>query len=185
MWSRRVFSSSLGVLIGGRAVSVSIALAKSIDLSTTPIAVHAEAMRLAIAAARGNPAWPFGAVIVRADDRKVMANGVNNSVSNPTFHGEIVAVNDYVARHGNQGWEELILYTTAEPCPMCMSALVWARVGGVVYGTSIHGLEQYGIDQIEIPAKTVIAAAPFYRGAILGGVLRSETDALFRDRKHP
>jgi tRNA(Arg) A34 adenosine deaminase TadA len=66
---------------------------------------------------------------------------------------------------------------------MCMSALVWARIGGVVYGTSIEKLRQVGIDQILLPATTVIAAAPFHRGEILGHVLESETDALFVNRK--
>jgi Cytidine and deoxycytidylate deaminase zinc-binding region len=80
-------------------------------------------MGLAIAEARGNPAFPFGAVILRAADRHVMATDVNKSAANPTFHGEIVAINDYVARHGNRGWDEAILYTTGEPCPMCMSAM--------------------------------------------------------------
>ena len=100
-------------------------------------------MRLAIAAARANPFFPFGAVIVRAADREVMATGVNNRSANPSFHGEIVAIHDYVARHGNREREEVILYTTGEPCPMCMSTLVWARIGGVVYGTSIEKLHQF------------------------------------------
>jgi tRNA(adenine34) deaminase len=135
-------------------------------------------------AARPNPFFPFGAVIVRAADREVMATGVNNRSANPTFHGEIVAINDYVARHGNRGWGEVILYTTGEPCPMCMSTLIWARIGGVVYGTSIEKLQQVGIEQILLPATTVIAAAaPFYRGEILDHVLESETDALFVNRQ--
>jgi tRNA(adenine34) deaminase len=127
--------------------------------------------------------FPFGAVIVRQGDARVMAAGVNRGSMNPTFHGEIVAIDDYVIRHGNQGWAEAILYTTGEPCPMCMSALAWAGMGGVVWGTSIADLSRFGIDQIMIPANAVIAAASFYRGFILGGVLRAETDALFRDRK--
>src|SRR5882724_7483002 len=105
------------------------ASAKSPELSATPLALHEQGMRLAIEAARGNPVWPFGAVIVRVADRELMARGVNNGAANPTFHGEIVALNDYVGRHGNQGWEGSILYTTAEPCPMCMSALAWAGIG--------------------------------------------------------
>lgn len=151
-------------------------------LSTIPMAAHEEAMRLAIKAAGGNPAFPFGAVIVRAADRAVMATGVNNGRANPTHHGEIVAINDYVARHGNRGWEEMVLYTTGEPCPMCMSALAWARIGGVVYGTSIETLRQVGIDQIVLPATAIAAAAPFFNGEILGPVLAAETDALFRNR---
>lgn len=157
--------------------------APSLCLSAIPLPVHEQAMQFAIAAARANPFFPFGAVIVSAADREVMATGVNNGRDNPTFHGEIVAINDYVARHRNQGWGGVILYTTAEPCPMCMSALAWARIGGVVYGTSIEKLRQIGIDQILPPATAVIGAAPFYNGEILGEVLVSETDALFVKRK--
>ena len=88
-----------------------------------------------------------------------------------------------MARHGNRGWDEAILYTTGEPCPMCMSAMVWAGMGGVVWGTSIEQLRQLGINQILIPATTVIDASVFYHGEILGHVLQSETDELFRNRK--
>jgi tRNA(adenine34) deaminase len=183
MWSRRAVGSTLGALVCGRALTGATASAKSPELSATPLAIHEDAMRLAIAAARGNPAWPFGAVIVRTDDREVVASGVNTGIANPTLHGEIVAIDNYVARHGNRGWGGLTLYTTAEPCPMCMGALVWAGIGGVVYGTSISALEQFGIDQIVISAAAVIDAAPFYRGLLLGGVLKSETDALFLNRK--
>jgi tRNA(Arg) A34 adenosine deaminase TadA len=66
---------------------------------------------------------------------------------------------------------------------MCMSAMVWAAMGGVVWGTSIEQLRQFGINQISIPAATVIGGSPFYRGEILGHVLRAETDALFRNRQ--
>jgi tRNA(adenine34) deaminase len=154
-----------------------------LSLSAIPLQMHEQAMRLAITAARRNPFFPFGAVIVRAGDRQIMASGVNNGSANPTLHGEIVAINDYVSWHGNQGWEEVILYTTGEPCPMCMSALAWARIGGVVYGTSIETLRQMGIDQILLPAAAVMSAAPFYRGELLSEVLASETDALFANRE--
>ena len=151
-------------------------------LANIPIAAHEAAMRLAIEAARGNPAFPFGAVIVRAADGALMATGVNRGWANPTHHGEIVAINDYVDRHGNRGWEEMILYTTGEPCPMCMGALAWARVGGIVYGTAIETLRRVGIDQILLPATAIIAAAASFRCDILGGVLAPETDCLFRHR---
>ena len=185
MWSRRAFGSSVAVIACGCSMpTASVAASvRPIDLSAIPASAHEEAMRLAIAEAHGNRAFPFGAVIVRARDRHVMATGVNKSTHNPTFHGEIIAINDYVARHGNRGWDEAILYTTGEPCPMCMSAMVWAGMGAVVWGTSIEQLRQFGINQILLPATTVIGASEFYHGGILGHVLEAETDALFRNRK--
>jgi tRNA(Arg) A34 adenosine deaminase TadA len=164
-------------------VSASPASASALDLDAIPRAEHEAAMRLAIAAAKANPFWPFGAVIIGAVDRAVLAQGVNNGKANPILHGEIAAINDYVARHGNQGWADTILYTTGEPCPMCMSAVVWTGIGGVVYGSSIRTLAEAGIAQIRIDASTVRDAAHFYRGQIMGGLLRGETDTLFRNRQ--
>src|SRR5215470_10193321 len=61
---------------------------QSLSLSAIPLSVHEQAMQLAIVAARANPFFPFGAVIVRAADREVMATGANNRRANPTLHGE-------------------------------------------------------------------------------------------------
>ena len=136
-------------------------------------------MRRAMAVARGNPAYPFGAVITRIADGHVMAEGVNASAHNPMHHGEVAAMENYLHRHGNRDWPEMVLYTTAEPCAMCMSALVWAGIGGVMFGTSLAGLKRAGIDQIDISAATIVAASPFWHGEVIGGVLESETDRLF------
>jgi len=66
---------------------------------------------------------------------------------------------------------------------MCMGAIVWAGIGGVIYGSSITTLAEVGIPQIMIDAIVVRDAVPFYRGRIMGGVLRAETDPLFRNRQ--
>jgi len=147
------------------------------------MAEHEAAMRLAIAVAKDNPFYPFGAVIVGAADRVVLAQGVNNGKVSPILHGEIVAINDYLARYGNQGWTETILYTTGEPCPMCISAIIWAGIGGIAYGSSITALAEAGIPQITVSSGAVRDAAPFYHGQILGGILQAETDTLFRNRR--
>jgi tRNA(Arg) A34 adenosine deaminase TadA len=183
MLSRRTFASLMRAAVSAGAAAASSASAPALDLDAIPLAAHEAAMRLAIAVAKANPFYPFGAVIIGAADRTVLAQGVNNSKTNPVLHGEIVAINDYLARHGNQGWGDGILYTTGEPCPMCMSAIVWAGIGGVVYGSSITTLAEAGIGQIMIGASAVRDAAPFCRGRIMGDVLRAETDALFRDRQ--
>ncbi len=178
MISKRGFLGGAGALI-----CVAAGRGASGQVPAIAMAQHERYMRLAIEEARKNPAWPFGAVIVRPDTGEVMARGVNDSRVNPTLHGEIACMNDYVKRHGNLGWAPLMLYTTGEPCPMCMSALVWAGIGGVVFASSIDSIRRAGIEQINITARTVIEQAPFYNGALLGGVLATETDRMFLDRK--
>jgi tRNA(Arg) A34 adenosine deaminase TadA len=142
-------------------------------------------MRLAIEEGRKNPFAPFGAVIVNPDTGEVLARGVNDVRTNPILHAEIACVNDYVARHGSKGWEALLLYTTAESCPMCMSALIWAGMGGVVFGSSIETVDRAfgGGGGINISAKAVVAAAPSYKGTLTGGVLAAQTDRLFLERR--
>ena len=175
--------SVFAALAGASALPAMPAAAAPSVLQTIPLDEHERVMHLAIAEARANPVYPFGAVIVRASDRALLAHGVNNSVRNPILHGEIAAMNDYVARHGNKDWNAALLYTTGEPCSMCMSALVWAGIGVVVFASSIDGIIRAGINQIGITAQAVIDAASFYKGALLGGVLAAETDRMFLDRK--
>lgn len=143
---------------------------------------HEKFMRLAIERARGNPAYPFGAVIVDSRAGKVLAGGVNAVQENPVLHGEMVALFDYVRLHGNRGWNDLTLYSTAELCSMCMSAMAWADLPRVVWGSSIKVLSCTGIDQIALPAKEVAARArSFYTpDLLLGGVLARQTDRLFQ-----
>jgi hypothetical protein len=77
MWSRRAFGSSVAAIACSTTLPAAAATL-SIDLSAIPVAVHEEAMRLAIAEARGNPAFPFGAVILRAADRQVSVGCFKN-----------------------------------------------------------------------------------------------------------
>ena len=113
-----------------------------------------------------------------------MAAGVNDARSNPILHGEIACMNDYVQKHGNRDWEQMLLYTTCEPCPMCMTALIWARIGGVVFASSAFGAVAAAVGEpIKLSAQNVIDATPFYRPMLLGGVLAAETDQMFVNRK--
>jgi len=173
------------VVLAGASALVCVPVGRRAQAGLPPITMerHERAMLAAIELGKRNPFWPFGAVITRADSGAIIAQGVNDARANPVLHGEIACMNDYVARNGNTGWSDCVLYTTAEPCPMCMSALVWAHIGGVVFGTSIASLQRFGMDQIEITSRALADAAPFYTGLLLGGVLEKETDQLFRDRR--
>lgn len=136
-------------------------------------------MRLAIAMAQNVPQYPFGAVIVRRTTGEVLAQGFNRSSLNPTLHGEIDVINRCAADHSPIDWMELDLYTTAEPCPMCQSAIEWAGISTVYFGTSIPFLQQHGWSQINIRAEEVSRQTPFRHTTIIGGILESECNALF------
>ncbi len=133
----------------------------------------------ALELARHAPGLPFGAVIVDGATDRVVAEGWNRSGVNPTWHGEIDALNALFREAYHPGGDRLTLYTTAEPCPMCMAAILWAGLGSVVFGTSIRFLLTHGWRQIDIPAEEVVRRAGGWSCTVIGGVLKSECDALF------
>jgi tRNA(Arg) A34 adenosine deaminase TadA len=65
---------------------------------------------------------------------------------------------------------------------MCMSAIIWAGIGGVVFATSIEDLKAVGFDQIDVASPVIAASATFWNGDIKGGVLAEETDRMFAER---
>ena len=130
------------------------ALAKN-TLSSIPMKQHEVAMRAAITMGAQNAAYPFGAVITNAKSGEILAKGVNQTFQNPVLHGEMVCINNYVSQQGNKNWADCILYTTGEPCPMCMSALVWTGISGVVYGSSAATIKKSGIDIFTFSAKDI------------------------------
>jgi tRNA(Arg) A34 adenosine deaminase TadA len=141
---------------------------------------HARFMLRAIEEAKKVPALPFGAVIVHGQTGEEIAAGHNLSTDSPTFHGEIVVINRCAAAHPAIDWTQLVLYTTAEPCPMCQAAIEWAGLPLVVYGSSIPFLGSIGWYQIDIRAEEVSRRTPFRRSTVIGGILEEECNALFR-----
>jgi tRNA(Arg) A34 adenosine deaminase TadA len=135
-------------------------------------------MQEAILAARENPSAPFGAVIVEAGSDRVCARGTNHSREDPTEHGEMAAIRAWFSSGRMRGSGPFTLYTTAEPCPMCAAACVWADIGRVVYGVSIPWLAEHGWHQIGIRASEVFAAAG-EPPVLQGDVLADDCAALF------
>ncbi len=150
------------------------------NMASTSLKDHEAAMQVAIDLATQSP---FCAVITNAISGKILAKGVNATPSNPILHGEIVCMNNYVSLMGNKNWSAIILYTTGEPCPMCMSALIWAGIGGVVFGSSINTIKKSGIAAFEYSAKDINEASSFSQTQLIGGVLETQCDALFLNRK--
>ncbi len=137
---------------------------------------HEHYMRRAIALTAHVPHLPFGAVIVNQEDEAILAEGWNKSDQNPTWHGEIDAINQLVLAQGRTG---LILYNAAEPCPMCQGAILWSGIGTVVFGTSIQFLQQHGWWQIDLSARELVSRSPRKKCTVPEGVLEQECNALF------
>jgi tRNA(Arg) A34 adenosine deaminase TadA len=126
-------------------------------------------------------AAPYATVIVDRQAGRIVCEGVNKARESRVLHGEMVAILAGARLEPPVDWRRLTLYTTAEPCPMCTSAIVWHRIPELVYGTSVGDLIAMGVDQFHLDSPSVAASAPFYRGRIVTGVLRERADAFYRD----
>ena len=107
-------------------------------------------MRHAIALSRrgmkGGAGGPFGAVVVK--DGQVVAEGWNQvtSTNDPTAHAEVVAIRRACTALGRFDLRGAVLYTSCEPCPMCLAAAYWARVDAVVFGNTRDEAAAIGFD---------------------------------------
>jgi tRNA(Arg) A34 adenosine deaminase TadA len=114
---------------------------------------HATFMRMAIELAyqgmAGKHGGPFGAVIVK--DGKVIGQGHNRVLSStdPTAHAEVTAIRDASSKLKNFDLSGSEIFVNGLPCPMCMSAIFWARIGKVYYGCSAADAEEIGFDDEE------------------------------------
>lgn len=93
---------------------------------------------------RNGHGGPFGAVIVKNDE--VIAKGHNQVVKNndPTCHGEIMAIHKACKKLNTFDLSGCEIYTTGEPCPMCMAAILWANIEKIYYGCNILDTEEIG-----------------------------------------
>ena len=91
---------------------------------------------------------PFGAVVVK--DGEVIASGHNRVLANndSTCHGEIDAIRKAEEKLGSYDLTGCEIYTTSEPCPMCLAAIMWANIGKVYYGCSLADNEEIGFRDV-------------------------------------
>ena len=122
---------------------------------------------------------PFGAQVVHTRTGKVLVRALNavRQRCDPTAHAEVQAIRLATRRLMRLSLAGYTLYTTCEPCPMCMSAALWARVDRVVYGATIEDANRH-CNQIQISAAEVAARSDM-RCVVDGPVLREECYALF------
>ena len=120
---------------------------------------------------------PFGAVVVK--DNTIVAEGMNRVVAShdPTWHGEMEAIRLACITLQSSKLTGCTLYTTCEPCPMCMANALWAKLDRIVFGATIADANRHCL-QIHIAAKEVAERADM-TCVVEGPVLRELCYTLF------
>jgi tRNA(Arg) A34 adenosine deaminase TadA len=136
-----------------------------------------EAIVLSEEGVRSGRGGPFGCVIVR--EGKVVGRGSNQvtSTCDPTAHAEVVAIREACKALGTFQLADCTLYTSCEPCPMCLSAVYWARIPTLFYGNTRQDAAAIGFDDDLI--YTEIPLAPGDRRVAMKPLLRDEASEAF------
>jgi guanine deaminase len=141
-------------------------------------AFMARAIQLSIENVQSGSGGPFGTVIVK--DNRIVAEGVNQVTlkNDPTAHAEMVAIRQACQKLGVFELKECELYTSCEPCPMCLGAIYWARLSRVYYGSLAEDAAQAGFDDSLIYRE--IARPHSERAIPMIQMMRQEALAAFR-----
>ena len=151
----------------------------------------ADFMRLAIQAAwqgLGKGEMPFGACIVRKE--QVLSVSHNSAKANidTTAHAEVQAIREASRQLKMLELAGCVIYSTCEPCPMCFTACLWAKIGRIVYACRIEDAEKAGIRQIPISSSRMKQLGQS-DVQLVGDVLREDSLKLFeawsRGKKRP
>jgi len=137
----------------------------------------ARAIQLSIENVHSGQGGPFGTVIVQAGN--VIAEGVNQVTltNDPTAHAEMIAIRQACQKLGLFELKDCELYTSCEPCPMCLGAIYWARLASVYFGSSAADASQNGFDDSFIYGE--IAQPPAQRKIPMMQMMRQEALAAF------
>lgn len=138
----------------------------------------ARAIQLSMENVRSGQGGPFGAVIVK--DRSIIAEGVNQVTlaHDPTAHAEVVAIRQACQKLGLFELKGCELYTSCEPCPMCLGAIYWTRLARVYFGNIAADASKIGFDDSSIYRE--IARPHSERGIPMIQMMREEALAAFR-----
>ena len=105
-----------------------------------------EAIALSRKGILSNEGGPFGCIIVKGDEVVGRGNNKVTSTNDPTAHAEVVAIRDACKNLGNFQLHDCEIYTSCEPCPMCMGAIYWARPKIVYYANNRVDAATIGFD---------------------------------------
>lgn len=143
----------------------------------------AEFLRLAIGAAREGIAAgqsPFGSVIVRGAEMVAAAHNTVWRDTDPTAHAEVNCIRAAARALGSIDLSGCTLYSTCEPCPMCLAAIHWAKIRRVVYGAEIANAAAVGFSELRVAARE-LARMGGSNLVVEGGLLAGECRALFEE----
>ena len=138
-----------------------------------------EAVQLAEQGMRSGRGGPFGCVVVRRGE--IVGRGSNRvtSTNDPTAHAEVVAIRDACTALQTFQLPDCELYTSCEPCPMCLSAIYWARIPQVYYGNTRADAAAIGFDDEFIYQQ--VPLAPEARTVKMELFLRDEAQVAFQE----
>jgi guanine deaminase len=106
----------------------------------------ARAIQLSLDNVLSGQGGPFGAVVVK--DGAIIAEGVNRvtAINDPTAHAEVVAIREACGKLGVFDLKDCEIYTSCEPCPMCLGAIYWARIARIYFGNLAADASKIGFD---------------------------------------
>ncbi len=115
------------------------------------------ALEISLAGMKKNDGGPFGAVIVKGGEIIAEGNNEVTSKNDPTLHAEIVAIRNACKRLNTFDLRGCTIYTSCEPCPMCLGAIYWARLDKIFYANTKEDAAKIGFDdafiyeELELP----------------------------------
>ena len=164
LYNRCEFGWKIGVC-GGHCMNDEVFMSKAIELSK-------------LAVEHGNE--PFGAVLVKAGEIVFANENQIYTKHDPTFHGEAGLIREFCAQTAITDLRDYTLYSSCEPCFMCSGAIVWVRLGRLVYGASNIELEQILGNEGSNCSKLVFDNS-FWQPQVTEGVLREESLVILRE----
>jgi guanine deaminase len=175
---------ALVMLLGGGLAGAALGTPRQASAGATqmaPLPADERFMRLAIAEA-AKADFPFGAVIVRDGDVLATGRNLGKTTNDPTAHGEMVVIRHFVAARPADELKGTTLYTSGEPCPMCMSAILWCGIGRVVFAASIDELATK-LGQIMLTSRQWRTPPPSPRSPLQAGCLPPRRWRCFRSER--
>jgi guanine deaminase len=152
----------------------------SAELSSTDEGFLRRAIEISRRALEDEGKTPFGAIVVIGGE--VVSEGTSSVIElrDPTAHAEVMALRNAGANLGRHLFEDGTMYSSSEPCPMCLVACYWARIPRLVFGATSHDVARYGFEDLQLYRElTYPNESRSLREDEAGGTLREDAaDAL-------